>query len=362
MVNIRDQRQNEAVQAYLNSERKSLVKAAPRFGKCRVGIKIIDKLMAQNIIIVAPRQEIFTSWTNEFKIIGQTFPGVQFVTFTSLHKVDSQVGDLWIIDEPNEMSQRNLQSLKKICQNNKNVLCLSGTVTKKTEDKLLAHGGITTCFTYSISQAVAENVLSDYRIFVHRVKLDDQELQYKNKSGKRISERTRFSNYLYVRDKLKDEGQDYFFMELKLIKMLQDSTAKFNKTKELLEQFKYKRCLVFCGLTEVADRLGIPVYHSKAKEKEIFKDFCEGRNYDHLACIKLIQSGITVKPIDHGIMNYLSGAPEDTCQKICRMFGFEYNTPNKVAQIHIVSTTEGFELERLESALMFFDKEKIQYL
>lgn len=361
-MNIRDQRQQEAVQAYLNSSRKSLVKSAPRMGKTRVGIKIMERLGAKNIIIAAPRADIHTSWVNEFKILGLSFPGVQFVTFTSLHKVDNLVADLWVIDEPQEASAKNLKSIQKICSNNKNVLCLSGTVTKKTEDKLLAHGGIITCFTYSISQAVAENVLSDYRIFVHRVKLDDQDLQYKNKSGKRISERTRFSNYLYVRDKLKDEGQDYFFMELKLIKMLQDSTAKFNKTKELLEQFKYKRCLVFCGLTEVADRLGIPVYHSKAKEKEIFKDFCEGRNYDHLACIKLIQSGITVKPIDHGIMNYLSGAPEDSAQKLARFLGFEYNNPEKVAQLHIVSTTEGFELERLESALMFFDKEKIEYL
>lgn len=361
-MNIRDQRQSEAVQAYLNSDRKSLVKGAPRMGKTRVGIKIMERLQAKNIIVAAPRSDIHTSWINEFKELGVNFPGVQFVTFTSLHKVDNLVADLWVIDEPQEASAKNLQSIKKICTNNKNVLCLSGTVTKKTEDKLFNSGGITTCYTYSISQAVAENVLTDYSIFVHQVKLDDEQLVYKNKAGKRISERTRFKNYLYVRDKLKDEGGDYFFMELKLIKMLQDSQAKFQKTKDLLEEFKYKRCLVFCGLTEVADRLGIPVYHSKAKEKEIFKDFCEGRNYDHLACIKLIQSGITVKPIDHGIMNYLSGAPEDSAQKICRFLGFEYNNPNKKAQIHIVSSTEGFELERLETALSFFDKEKITYL
>lgn len=357
-MNIRDKRQAEAIESYLRSGRKSLVKAAPRFGKCRVGIGVMERLSVNKVIVAAPRTEIFDSWKNE-----QNFPldKVQFTTFTSLQKVENEIADLWVIDEPQELSAKQLLSLAKISQNNKNILCLSGTVTQKTLAKLAYNGGIEECYSYSIAEAVREGILADYSIIVHQVKLDTEELIYKNKAGKEICERTRFGNYLFVKDKLASEGKDTFFMDLKLIGMLQNSVAKVNKTKELIDRFSGDRCLVFCGLTEVADSLGIPVYHSKAKEKKIFSDFCQGINHDHLACIKLIQSGITVKPISKGIMNYLSGAPEDSCQKICRFLGFEYDNPDKKAEIHIVSTNELFELERLEKALMFFDKNKIKY-
>lgn len=360
MTNIRDKRQEEAINSYEGGS--SLIKMAPRSGKCRVGIGIFRKFNYQKILILAPRTEIFTSWKNEFKITGYDNAQIEFMTFTSLKKVENWEGDLVVIDELQELSSANHQSLKKIKKNNLNFLCLSGTVTKSTQRKIFDSIGAEPCYEYSIAQAVKEGVITDYSIVVHRISLDNSELKYQNKSGKKITEKQRFKNYMYVKDKLESEDKDTFFMDLKLINMLQNSTAKLNKTKELLSRFENERCLVFCGLTDIADDLGIPVYHSKAKEKQIFEDFCQGINHNHLACVKLIQSGITIKPIKYGIMSYLSGAPEDSAQKIARFLAMEYDTPDKKAEIHIVTSNEDFELERLESALMFFDKNKIKYL
>ena len=41
---------------------------------------------------------------------------------------------------------------------------------------------------------------------------------------------------------------------------------------------------------------------------------------------------------------------------------FEYNNPNKIADIHIICTDEPVEKRWLNRALEFFDKEKITYL
>ena len=120
--------------------------------------------------------------------------------------------------------------------------------------------------------------------------------------------------------------------------------------------------MVFCGVTQVADSLGIPVYHSKAREKDLFLDFCVGGgNVNQLATIKMMQAGITINPINKGIINYMSGNPEDSAQKICRFLGLEYNNPDKKAEIHIVSSNEDFEISRLKTGLAFFDQSKIKW-
>ena len=119
--------------------------------------------------------------------------------------------------------------------------------------------------------------------------------------------------------------------------------------------------LVFCGTTKIADSLDIPVYHSKAKEKKILQDFCEGEGLN-LATIKMAQSGLTIKPINRGVVNYTSGNPEDTAQKICRFLGIEYNNLDKKAEIDIICSNTAFEKERLKTGLSFFDENKIKYI
>lgn len=358
-MEIRNKRQQEAIQAYLDSSGKSLLECCPRFGKTRCGIQIFQKLGVKNILIAAPRTEIHSSWKSEFKDLGYNNTSISFTTFKSLHKADENIYDLIVIDEPQEMSFKNFLSLRKMGRNNKRILALSGTVTNGTRNNLFKYGGIECAYKYTIEQGVKENILADYTIHIHKVNLDNKELLYTNSKGGKLTEKQRFGSFDYVRFKLIDEGESPFFMELKMINLLQNSKAKIDKTKELLQKFHDKRCLVFCGLTDKADELNIPVYHSKSKEKKIFEDFCTGFG-NHLACVKLIQSGITVRPISHGIINYLSGAPEDSAQKICRFLGFEYENPEKKAEIHIICSTEQFEEERLTTALSFFDERKIK--
>lgn len=354
----RDELQTLWADIWLNSSQRSMLNLCPRSGKIKTAINIMKRMEAKDVLISIPRNDLISSWEEDFNKWGFR-ANTRFTTHMSAVKQQEFKGDLFIIDEPQEASIAQLKGMSKIVKNNKSLL-LSGTVTRKTENRLWIELGTDICWKYSIEEGIADEILSDYQITIHRVDLDDKIKWIEAKNGSFRTEKDHFKKILWVRNKLEDEEKPYFFMDLKLINILQNSIAKRDYTKMLLNQSKDQRILVFCGLTEIADSLKIPVYHSKSKEKEVFSNFCNGIG-NHLATIKLMQSGVTIKPISKGIINYTSGNPEDTAQKLCRFLTIEYDNPEKRAEIHIISSNELFELERLNTGLSFFNSEKIKY-
>jgi superfamily II DNA or RNA helicase len=352
-MNIRDLRQKEAVEAFLASDRKSIVNACPRFGKIKVAIEIMKALGVRNPMILAPRKDIEKGWKDDFQKFGVT-GGYEFRTFASIKKILGFSHQILIIDEPHELSVNQQKALQRHVDTCPHVLGLTGTMTQKTRIELYDNLTLDVCFKYTIDQGVSEGILADYEMFIHRVPLDNTKLIYTSSKGKDYTEKGWFMALQRV-------ANSRPFMDLKLINILQKSIAKIQKTKELIRKGGSDRVLVFCGVTEVADKLGIDVYHSKAKEHDLFLDFCVGGpgGTNQLATIKMMQAGITINPIHRGIINYMSGNPEDSAQKICRFLGLEYDNPNKKAEIHIVSSDEEFEIGRLKTGLAFFDPKKI---
>jgi hypothetical protein len=157
------------------------------------------------------------------------------------------------------------------------------------------------------------------------------------------------------------EGEDTMFLRLSRMRIIQNSIAKKHKTIDLLNKFKEERILVFCGLTKIADALGIPAYHNKVKEKDIFEKFAKGEG-NHLAVVKIGNSGITYKPLNKVIINYFDSNSENLAQKIFRCMGVEYDNPDKKSHIHIIATREPEEQKWLNKALEFFDINKVKYV
>ena len=160
-------------------------------------------------------------------------------------------------------------------------------------------------------------------------------------------------------DKLEREKKGTMFIRLKRMRIIQNSIAKLNKTKELLQT--EERTLVFTGTIKIADSLGIPSYHSKSSEKQLFEDFANGIG-NKLAVIKIGNTGVTYKPLDRVIINYFSSSAEDLTQRVNRCMSLEYNNSEKLAKITIISSNESVEEKWLSKALEFFNPEKIKYL
>jgi hypothetical protein len=160
---------------------------------------------------------------------------------------------------------------------------------------------------------------------------------------------------------LERTGKSTMFLRLARMRIIQNSIAKMEKTRELLKRHSDERVLVFCGLTSIADKLGIPSYHSKKEEKDMFDKFVSGEGINQMAVVKIGNTGITYKPLNRVIINYFDSNGENLAQKINRCMAMEYNNPDKKAIIYIVCSTEDVEHKWLNKALEFFDKSKIKF-
>jgi len=111
------------------------------------------------------------------------------------------------------------------------------------------------------------------------------------------------------------------FLRLNRMRVIQNSIAKLNKTKQLLKEFKEERVLVFCGVTKIADKLEIPSFHSKSSEKDLFHQFAIGKG-NHMAVVKLGNTGVTYKPLNKVIINYFDSNAENLAQKNKSLYGY----------------------------------------
>jgi superfamily II DNA or RNA helicase len=355
---LRDIRQEEFANMWLR-KKTGILNLCPRMGKCRTSIKILEKLKPESILIAYPDNKIKESWQTDFNDLGFDDSIVTYTTHLSLKKYAELSFDVVIIDEIHLLSEAQIEVCKDLFDVNGQILGLTGTLSSWTERKLEEELDLHVIAHYPIEKAIEEGVIVDYEIHVIRVPLDNT--VYNDYKGKLKTEKKHYDGISWVINKLQNSGTDTMFLRLARMRLIQSSLAKSIATKALLAEYKNERVLVFCGTTAVADNLGIPSYHNKSKEKEIFEDFAEGKG-NHLAVVKIGNTGVTYKPLDKVIINYFDSNAENLAQKINRCMAMEYNTPDKKAHIYIVSSDELVELKWLQKALEFFDKNKIKYL
>lgn len=358
-MTIRDERQKEFAQKWIRNGKFGILNLCPRFGKIRTTINILKELKPKSIIIAYPDTKIKESWESEFKQMKYKNENIQYTTHLSLHKYQEEEFDLVVIDEIHLLSEAQIEAARTLLEHNPCVLGLTGTLSRWTEETLAQELNLMVVAHYPIEQAIDEGVIVDYEITVVQVPLDNTRKQ--NYKGKIRTEKAQFEAYGWVIGQMERQNKPTMFLRLARMRIIQNSIAKMEKTRELIKKHKDERVLVFCGVTKISDQLGIPVYHSKAGEKETFEAFANGKG-NHLAVIKIGNTGVTYKPLNRVIINYFDSNGENLAQKINRCMAMEYNNPDKKAQIYIVCSTEDVERKWLKSALEFFDKSKIRYI
>lgn len=366
-IEIRNQRQQELAQQWIDSGKFGIICAAPRFGKCRTSINIIKKVKPRNILIAYPDNKIKDSWLADFEELGQDDSNVTYTTHLSLKKYVEEEYDLIIIDEIHLLSEAQIKAVRELLTNHDKVTCkhqghvlgLTGTLSSWTEKTLRDELSLSVVAEYPMEKAVEEGVIVDYEIIVTRVPLDN--VQQQNFKGKLRTEKKQFDALSWAIDQSERSGKNTMFLRLARMRIIQNSIAKKEQTKRILQTFKDERILVFCGVTSIADSLGIPSYHSKKNEKEMFEEFASGKG-NHMAVVKIGNTGVTYKPLNKVIINYFDSNAENLAQKINRCMAMEYNNPDKKAIIYIICSNEIVEQRWLHKALEFFDKNKIKFV
>lgn len=355
--NIRNLRQKEFANLWLNSNRFSILNLCPRSGKTRIAIFALQTYNNNlSVLIVYPDNKIRKSWETEFLIMGYDNKNITFTTYLSLHKYKDNRYDVVILDEIHLMSENQIIACQELLKLNHCIMGLTGTLARETRALLMTSLGLRVIAEYSIEQAIKEGVIADYEISVVTVPLDTRMKVYNGKT-----EKQKFDNLSWVIDKFQRERKETFFLRLQRMRIIQNSVAKRQKTVSLLKEYDQQRVLVFCGIIKIADSLGIPSYHSKSSEKNIFEDFVKG-NIKHMAVCKIGASGITFTPLNRVIINYFSSSSEDFTQRVMRCTSMEYDNPDKKALISIISSNEKIELDWLKKAILSFERSKIKYL
>jgi len=361
-MTLRDKRQAEFADVWWNHGKFGILNLCPRFGKIRTTINILKKMEPNcSILIAYPDNKIKQSWIEDFEEMNYENDNITYTTHLSIHKHTGTEFDIVVIDEIHLLSEAQIGACVDLFSINDNILGLTGTLSRWTKRTLRDDLSLSVVAEYPIEKAIEEGVIVDYQITVVKVPLDNV---VRNEYGKKKIKKTELQQFKYLTgtiNRMMYSGGNTMFMRLARMRLIQSSLAKLNKTKQLLNQYKDERVLVFCGTTKIADSLGIPSHHSKSKDKDAFKRFAEGEG-KHMAVVKIGNTGITYKPLNKVIINYFDSNAENLAQKINRCMAMEYNTPDKKADIYIISSQENVEEKWLNKSLEFFDKKKINYV
>jgi len=329
---------------------------AMRFGKCRTTIEILKrKYKGKHTVLIAyPDNKLKQTWMDEMDLWGYTNEDVEFVNFSSLKKYEDHMVNFFIIDEFHSCSENERTFAKSIMDASHNTLCLSGTISDDTR----AEWELPEIASYSTEDGIRDGILANYTISIHLVELDDL-IKVKDKRGKEKTEKKRYADYSYVIEKLKREGANFMHLALARNRLSQSSIGKMNHLKKLLKKLEDKRVVIFTGLANVADDVGVPSYHSKSKDDSAYKGFQEGK-HNHLALAAMGKMGVTYKDLDSVILLNFTYNAEESSQILNRAIKLDYN--GKIADLHILCLNESPELKKIKESLSMLDQTKIKYL
>jgi superfamily II DNA or RNA helicase len=342
---------------FFKSKKRGYYNLAMRFGKCKVTIELVKKLHHKPTILLAyPDNKLKSTWMSEFEKWGYDDAEVIYVNFTSLHKYKNfgEAFDIFIIDEFHSCSEGERETAHEIMDDCKYTIALSGTVSHETK----CEWDLFEIASYTTDQGIEDQILADYQITVHVVKLDSL-IKTKDSKGKFKTEKQRYDAYTWVMDKLRKEGRDTMHLALARNRLSLSSLGKINYVKRLLSRLYDKRVLVFTGLAKVADQLGIPSFHSKTKTDDAFHRFQSGKE-NHLALAAMGKMGVTYNHLDSVILLNFTYNAEETAQILNRAIKLDYN--GKIADLHIIVLNEEPELKKIKESLSMLDVKKIKYI
>jgi superfamily II DNA or RNA helicase len=171
----KDKRQNESVEKWKISFGVGAVDACPRFGKTRIGVKVINKIREKHpssvILVLTPSEIVEKIWEKE------NLERVTIITVNKLKNLLSSyklgVIDLLIVDEVHRYtSDDNMQALKDIYEYSKFKLALTGSYPYNNKD--IKHM-FPVVDVITQEEAIENNWISDFLEYNIPVDLNDKD-------------------------------------------------------------------------------------------------------------------------------------------------------------------------------------------
>jgi superfamily II DNA or RNA helicase len=359
--NIRERVQREATQSVVTNRFSGVLEISPRTGKSKITIDALNTISKDiDVLIIAPRKEIFDSWKVEFKKWGlRSNINVDFIWSNSLKK-NTKKYHLIVADEIHSYNLNVMRLLMKEQNKGSRILALTGTLDGNTQYLIESSLKLNVLYSYSVDDAIKDGIVADYEIFCVGVDLDNEDKYILAGNEDKQFYQTELEAYTYWNNrynkaKAKQKWSELQFLMSKRTNLIYNSVTKLLKTREIVE--KLDRCLIFTGRQEIADSLGEASYHSKS-DKTTLDSFKNG-TINKLSTIGKISMGVTILDLKVAVFNQLKSNENTAIQMAMRTMNME---GGRKATIYIVYLRNTQDFIWLQSALQGFDNKKIKYL
>jgi len=353
--------QDQAYNAWLVAGGRGLLQIATGVGKTRVALLSLimrDTTPGTSVLITAPDLFILNSWKLEFEKWGVDIEdyNVTLATIQSAHKWRDKYFDYYISDEVHGTLS---EEYSKIYLHNSfgRVMALSATVNR-THQNFLAQFDIPLIFTYNINQAVADGIVSPFKINIIEclISSESEENKLRYKQFEHRAKEAELNNH---NDKfLHRQTQAFMFGLPTRVKSAQ-------KLRSLLLDAN-KRVLTFSNsikaLTEVTPHA---IYSQKGFSKErkiankLFFDMFQKGDINDLGSFKMLKQGVNLTNLNAMIVMSYFMTERDLIQRLGRVIRWE---EGKIADIYIFCFVDTIEKQWLESTLRNIDPSLISYL
>ena len=358
----RDQVQEEALKVSLDNDRCTLG-ISMGVGKTRIAIKNLQERYDPFIsaLVVVPKLSIRDSWIEELKKLNleDLLNHISFVTYLSLNKKDPSKYDIVYLDECHSILESHISFLDNF---KGKILGLTGTPpNNSTSIKYrLLDKYCPVKYTFTVDEATDSDILNDYRIIVHKLKLSKlKTCKKKNKKTGGTWFTSEHDDYNYVSQRFLQAttGKQKQIAAIMRMKALQSYYTKEEYAKSLVKSMEDK-VIVFANTKEQADRVApYSFYSGNTMSNHNLRMFANDE-IPALSCILQLSEGVTIPNLKQGIIMHAYGNERKSAQRIGRLLRLN---PDETATCHILCYKDTVDEKWVDNALKEFDDSKIKY-
>lgn len=334
-------------------------------GKTRLAIKHMIKRYTNisKFLVVAPKRSIFTSWIDELKSNPDykfLEDHITFSTYRSLTKQDTDY-DVIYLDECHSLKATHNEYLKEFVANGGTTIGLTGTYPSKatSEKGKMCNYYCPLVYTYTVDDAVDDNILNDYRIYVHSLNLNSHGgVIKKGKYGQYETAETKdYAYWTHQIDKALTGRQQQMMRIMRMQSLRKYATKEVYAQKLFTNMFD--KAIIFANTQDQADRLCDYSVHSKNSKSDEYLQMFKDGFIIKLSAVEQLSEGVTIPNLKKGIIMHAYGNNRKASQKIGRLLRLN---PNEESEVHILCYADTVDKDWTENALKGFNQEKITWL
>jgi superfamily II DNA or RNA helicase len=362
----REQIQREALNAALHHKRAGL-HISMGVGKTYIGLQYINKFFDKfdkKILIVAPKVSIFESWKNDAEKFGlqHLLERIEFVTYISLNKKEPEDYGIVILDEAHTTKSSHEDFLWEFQDR---ILGLTGTPPRyaNSEKGEMMEDYYPIVYSYSVNEAVDEEILNDYKIFIHRISLDNNNtIPVNTSNGSFYTSEAKNYSWLINQISTAVTEKQVFMKRIFMLNAMKKFASKVRFAKFISKSISSdEKCLLFANTTEQADQLCEYSHHSK-NDKGVNKknlDMFASGQVSRLSAVEQLSEGVTIPRLKHIVIMHSYGNEKKASQKIGRALRLN---KDETSSVHILCYKDTVDEDWVEKALSDFDESKIKWI